>query len=97
MSFFAKNIKKIRIAKRMNQSEFAALFGLKRTALGSYEEGRAEPKLDVIIQIADYFNLSLDILVRQEITVNDIFHFKSDMHLRSEILESQNRDKPKSE
>jgi len=73
----------------MNQSEFAALFGLKRTALGSYEEGRAEPKLDVIIEIADYFNLSLDMLVRQEITVNDILHFKADMHARAENFQPQ--------
>jgi len=80
MSYFGKNIKKIRMAKQMNQSDFAALFGLKRTALGSYEEERAEPSLDLIIQIADKFKLSLDVLVRREITINDIFHFNTELH-----------------
>ncbi len=64
----------------MTQTEFAKIFDLKRTALGSYEEGRAEAKIDTIIKIADYFNLTLDELIRKELTVNDIFHFKSDFH-----------------
>ena len=79
MSFFGKNIRKIRIAKKMSQTEFANLFNLKRTALGSYEEGRAEAKIDTIIKIADYFKLSLDQLLRKELTINEIFHFKSNL------------------
>lgn len=78
MSYFGKNIRKIRIAKKMTQTEFAELFELKRTALGSYEEGRAEAKINTIIQIADYFKLSIDQLLRKELTINEIFHFKND-------------------
>jgi len=80
MSFFGKNIRKIRISKKMTQTEFAELFELKRTALGSYEEGRAEAKLDTVIKIADYFKLSLDQLLRKELTINEIFHFKKDFY-----------------
>lgn len=78
MSCFGKNIRKIRIAKKMTQTEFAELFDLKRTALGSYEEGRAEAKIDTIIKIADHFKLSLDQLLRKELTINEIFHFRDD-------------------
>jgi DNA-binding XRE family transcriptional regulator len=63
----------------MSQTEFADLFNLKRTALGSYEEGRAEAKIDTVIKIADYFNLSLDQLLRKELTINEIFHFRDDL------------------
>jgi len=63
----------------MTQTEFADLFELKRTALGSYEEGRAEAKIDTVIIIADYFKLSLDQLLRKELTINEIFHFKDDL------------------
>ncbi len=79
MSYFGKNIRKIRISKKMTQSEFAHLFNLKRTALGSYEEGRAEAKIDTVIKIADYFKLSLDDLLRKELTINEIFHFKKEL------------------
>lgn len=78
MSFFGKNIRKIRVAKKMTQTEFAELFELKRTALGSYEEGRAEAKVDTVIKVADYFKLSLDQLLRKELTINEIFHFNND-------------------
>jgi transcriptional regulator with XRE-family HTH domain len=79
MSYFGKNIRKIRIVKKMSQTEFADLFDLKRTALGSYEEGRAEAKIDTVIKIADYFQLTLDQLLRKELTINEIFHFRDDL------------------
>jgi transcriptional regulator with XRE-family HTH domain len=79
MSYFGKNIRKIRIVKKMSQTEFAELFELKRTALGSYEEGRAEAKIDTVIRIADYFHLTLDQLLRKELTINEIFHFREDL------------------
>ena len=78
MSFFGRNIKKIRVARKLTQTQFAELFDLKRTAIGAYEEGRAEAKIDTIIKIADYFDLTLDQLLRKEITINEIFHFKRD-------------------
>ena len=79
MSYIGKNIRKIRISKKMTQTEFAELFDLKRTAVGSYEEGRAEPKIDTLIKIADYFKLSLDQLLRKELSINEIFHFRDDL------------------
>ncbi len=79
MSYIGKNIRKIRISKKMTQTEFAELFNLKRTAVGSYEEGRAEPKIDTLIKIADYFKLSLDQLLRKELSINEIFHFRDDL------------------
>ena len=79
MSYFGKNIRKIRITKKLTQTEFAELFDLKRTAVGSYEEGRAEAKIATVIKIADYFKLSLDQLLRKELTINEIFHFKNDL------------------
>ena len=79
MSCFGKNIRKLRIAKKMTQTEFAELFNLKRTAVGSYEEGRAEAKVDTVIKIADHFKLSLDQLLRKELTINEIFHFNDEL------------------
>ena len=63
----------------MTQTEFAELFNLKRTAIGSYEEGRAEAKIDTLIKIADHFKLSIDQLLKKELTINEIFHFRNDL------------------
>lgn len=75
MSFFGVNIKKIRLVKKLNQTEFANLFDLTRSAVGAYEEGRAEAKIDKIIEIAEYFGLSLDKFLRKKITINEILHY----------------------
>ena len=75
MSFIGKNIKKIRAVKKISQISFSELFNLSRTSVGSYEEGRAEPKIDTIIQIANYFGIAIDLLLTKELTINDLYHF----------------------
>lgn len=75
MTNFGKNIKKIRSIQKLSQSNFAELFGLSRASIGAYEEGRAEAKLDIIIKIANYFSITVDDLINQEITVNKLYHF----------------------
>lgn len=75
MSHIGKNIKKIRRVKKLSQTAFAALFNMTRASIGSYEEGRAEPKIDTIILIAKHFSISIDKLLTKELTVNELYHF----------------------
>jgi transcriptional regulator with XRE-family HTH domain len=70
---FSKNIKKIRLIKKLSQTALAEIFGIKRSSIGAYEEGRAEPKLEMIIRIANYFSISVDSLVNSELTVNELY------------------------
>jgi len=73
LSYIGENIKKIRTAKNISQAEFANLFDLGRASVGAYEEGRSEPKIDTIIQIANTFSVSIDVLLKRELTVAEIF------------------------
>lgn len=77
-SVLAKNIKKLRLYKGMNQTEFAELFGINRSNIGSYEEARAEPKLEVLLKIAKHFKLTVDQVVSKELSVNEIAGFQLD-------------------
>ena len=79
MSCFGKNIKKIRTVKGLSQAAFSAIFDLKRATLGAYEEGRSEPKIDTIIKVANYFSISIDDILKKEITVNELLQFKGDV------------------
>ncbi|MFT4970338.1 MAG: transcriptional regulator with XRE-family HTH domain [Chitinophagales bacterium] len=63
MSIFGKNIKTLRQSNGLSQQEFANLFELSRASIGSYEEGRADPKIDTLIKIAKYFKVKIDQLV----------------------------------
>ncbi|AZA81322.1 hypothetical protein C1637_01730 [Chryseobacterium lactis] len=72
MSFFGTNIKKIRQVKGLSQKAFADLFDLNRGVISSYEEGRAEPKIDTILKVANHFNLNLDKLLTEILQVNQL-------------------------
>ncbi|SET06099.1 XRE family transcriptional regulator [Hymenobacter actinosclerus] len=75
MSNVGKNIRKIRTVKKLSQAAFAELFGLARPSVGAYEEGRSEPKMETLMQIAQYFGLSVDLLLTKELTVNELYRF----------------------
>lgn len=96
MSTIGKNIKKIRMVKKLSQADFADLFEISRASVGSYEEGRAEPKIDTIVKIANYFSLSIDLLLTKELTVNELYKFdifKDEYHTTDqEQVNSQDKD-----
>jgi len=75
-AIIAKNFKKLRLFKSLNQTEFAELFGITRSTVGSYEEARAEPKLETLLKVADHFKLKVDDIIRKELTVNQIAKFE---------------------
>ncbi|MEW7288931.1 helix-turn-helix domain-containing protein [Aquimarina sp. 2304DJ70-9] len=89
MSFFGKNIKKIRSVKGLSQQAFAELFDLKRGTLGAYEEGRSEPKIETIIKIANYFSIAIDDLLTSELTVNQLLKFKGDLTTYAEDVKRE--------
>lgn len=80
------NIKKIRTAKNLSQQAFADLFELTRGNISSYEESRAEPKLESVIKIANYFCIPLNKFVSEVLTVNEILQYNGD-----KLLEDENR------
>lgn len=73
MSHVGKNIKRIRAVRKLSQADFAKLFNLARPSVGAYEEGRSEPKIQTLLDIAQKFSLSVDILLTKELTVNDLY------------------------
>ncbi len=64
----AKNIKYLRKLQGLTQGEFADKIGINRPAVGSYEEGRAEPKIATLQKIALLFNVSLDALIADDLS-----------------------------
>ena len=70
MSNFGKNIKYLRQSNGFSQQQFAGLFELSRASIGSYEEGRAEPKIETLIKIANHFHVTVDQLIRGTVDTN---------------------------
>ncbi|WP_346236970.1 LexA family transcriptional regulator [Niabella insulamsoli] len=68
MSVANKNVKYLRKLRGWTQDEFATRLGIKRSLLGAYEEERAEPRIDVLEIICDMFKLTLDELLRKDLS-----------------------------
>jgi transcriptional regulator with XRE-family HTH domain len=68
MSLSNKNLKYLRKLRGWTQEEFANKLQIKRSLLGAYEEERADPRIDVLEIVADMFKLSLDDLLRKDLS-----------------------------
>ncbi len=61
------NIKHLRALKKLSQERFADELNWTRSIVGSYEEGRSEPPIDRLIDLSNYFNIPIDILVKNDL------------------------------
>ena len=68
MSIANKNMKYLRKLRGWTQEEFANKLRIKRSLLGAYEEERADPRMDVLEAVADMFKLTLDELLRKDLS-----------------------------
>ncbi len=59
----AGNIRYLRKVNKLTQGDLADQLQIKRSVIGSYEEGRAVPKITALKQLATLFDLSIDQLV----------------------------------
>ncbi|MFD2784344.1 helix-turn-helix domain-containing protein [Hymenobacter rubripertinctus] len=57
------NLKFWRRELSLTQAQMAEKLGIKRSLVGAYEEGRAEPKLATLVNMARLFGITLDALV----------------------------------
>ncbi|MBT8273458.1 MAG: helix-turn-helix domain-containing protein [Bacteroidia bacterium] len=61
------NIRHLRVLKNFSQEQFAEELGWTRSVIGSYEEGRSEPSIERLIDLSNYFNIPIDILVKNDL------------------------------
>lgn len=62
------NIRYLRKHAGYTQAQLAEKLDIKRSLVGAYEEGRAEPKLSTLVNVARLFEVSLDDLITSDLT-----------------------------
>jgi transcriptional regulator with XRE-family HTH domain len=68
MAVSNQNLKYLRKLRGWTQEEFAQKLRIKRSLLGAYEEERAEPRIDVLEVVCDIFKLTLDDILRKDLS-----------------------------
>ncbi len=67
-SHLSNNIRFLRKIKGLTQGELADHIGVKRSLIGSYEESRAEPKLKTLLAMSNFFEVSLESFVTEDMS-----------------------------
>ena len=68
-----ENIKKLRIAKGLNQVEFARALSVTKQCVSNWENDNVMPSIEMLVKIADFFNVTTDyVLGRNEKTYIDV-------------------------
>ena len=62
-----ENIKKLRLDKKLTQNEMAQILTTSRSTYNNYERGNAEPNIETLIKLADYFHTTIDSLVGHDV------------------------------
>ncbi len=66
--YFAENLKFLRMRRRKSQIDLAAELEITRTTLSGYERD-VQPPFRVLVRISEYFNVSLDALIKYKLDV----------------------------
>lgn len=68
-TFFSQNLRFLRskMSEKTSQEKLAEILQIKKPILGSYESGRAEPKYADLILLANFFEVEVDELLKEDL------------------------------
>lgn len=73
-----EKLQELRKSKLMSQEKFAEVMNVSRQAVSKWELNQSYPEMDKLIEMSNYFNVSLDYLIKEQ--VNGV---TSDLNIRS--------------
>ena len=60
-----QKIKQLRLENNLTQEELAEKLGKAKSTISMYENGNREPDYETLEEIADYFNVSIEYLLKR--------------------------------
>lgn len=95
MTYTAKNIKHLRLLKGWSQEQLANELGVTRSRIGSYEEQRCDPPIDVLIRLSGLFHVAIDALVKcnlSRVEPSALMHVAENRILFPILVDQNNND-----
>ncbi|HDF5578819.1 TPA: helix-turn-helix transcriptional regulator [Clostridioides difficile] len=71
---FRSTIKRNKSSKNLTGEELGKILNVTKVAISNWESGRRFPSQNILISIADYFNISLDFLLCRTNIKQNFFH-----------------------
>jgi transcriptional regulator with XRE-family HTH domain len=66
--YFTSNIKFLRKRRGRTQDDVAVALNLKRSTLSGYENGVAQPGIEILVAFSRYYNMSIDTMLKIDLT-----------------------------
>ena len=82
---FARILQDLREDRDITRKDLATALNISVSTLGMYEQGRREPNIDMLIKMADYFDVSIDFLVGRSFKNENNELLLEALHLKNEI------------
>lgn len=70
-TFISTNIKHLRKKRGVTQEQLAKVCNKRNTAIGNWEQGIREPNAVDLANLAMFFNVSIDDLIKKDLRFND--------------------------
>lgn len=67
-----KKIRTLRLQKNIPQNDLAKILGVSKSTMSNYERNYSTPDPELLVKIADYFNVSIDYLFDYELQISDL-------------------------
>jgi len=61
--YLTSNVKFLRKRKNRTQDDVAVALNMKRSTLSGYENGVAEPAIDILVSLSKYYGVAIDTLL----------------------------------
>ena len=81
-----ENIRFLRKKRGWTQEMFSKKIGIKRSLVGAYEEGRSDPRLNNLLKICNTFNISLDNILKKDVSILSEKNYKSNENQKVKVL-----------
>lgn len=72
-----ERLRQLRKMNNLTAKEFSAIFNISHSSVSLYESGKRTPSIDLIIKIAQYFDVSTDYLLGVTDTPYSLMHYNS--------------------
>ena len=82
---FARILQDLREDRDISRKDLAMVLNISVSTLGMYEQGRREPNIDMLIKIANYFDVSIDFLVGRSFKNENNEMLTEALHLKNQI------------
>lgn len=87
-----EKLKELRAKQGLTQATFAKIFNISSGTIAMWETGKRTPDIEMLNRIAEYFGVTLDYLVGNEIKQNN---FESENYIEQDELVILNRNAKK--